>query len=102
VQVNAAGGDDLVLPGFKFPLDLLINGEGGNDTLYAGAGHDTLNGGSGNDSLIGDAGGDSLFGDSGNDTLFGPSGGNHLFGGSGTDTAANIPGDTFDSIENLT
>jgi Ca2+-binding RTX toxin-like protein len=47
--------------------DDVINGQGGNDTLYGLSGNDLLRGGLGNDMLIGGAGNDTLRGDRGAD-----------------------------------
>ena len=44
-----------------------INGEEGDDTLWAAEGNDTLNGGAGNDTLFGGAGNDTLTGGTGAD-----------------------------------
>lgn len=75
--------------------DVIYNGLGGNDTIFAGAANDTLNGGAdddhlegggGNDSLDGGAGNDELFGGAGNDTLNGGVGIDYLDGGAGNDT----------------
>jgi len=46
----------------------------GNDTLDGGAGDDTINGGAGDDSIIGGSGADSITGGSGNDTMTGGAG----------------------------
>src|SRR5207248_2787173 len=55
--------------------DTLLEGFGGNDSLFGGDGVDTLNGGAGNDILFGDFGNDILRGGAGNDTLQGQDGG---------------------------
>ncbi len=55
--------------------DTLIDGLGGNDSLFGGDGVDTLLGGAGNDILFGDFGNDILRGGAGNDTLQGQDGG---------------------------
>ena len=81
--------------------DDVINGLGGNDTLFgdlcnvkarlaaartAVGGNDTLRGGTGNDVLYGAGGADRLFGDDGADRLFGGAGNDTLSGGRGKDT----------------
>ncbi|WP_158087946.1 calcium-binding protein [Neisseria dumasiana] len=63
----------------------ILNGLGGNDTLYGDEGNDTLNGGNGNDTLNGNNGNDVLNGDEGNDSLNGNSGDDTLDGGIGND-----------------
>ncbi len=79
-----------------------IYGYTGDDTLYGGAGNDTLDGNSGNDTLIGGADNDTLIGRTGNDTyLFDPGFGQDLINetssGNGTDviefTAGILPAD---------
>lgn len=44
-------------------LAVILNGDGGDDTLIGGSGEDRLSGGAGKDALIGAGGGDSLDGD---------------------------------------
>lgn len=48
--------------------------EGGNDTIYGGAGDDSIIGGSGDDWLYGGLGHDTLSGGAGNDTIYGGAG----------------------------
>ncbi len=57
--------------------NIVILGEGGDDTLYGSSVADILHGGYGNDSLHGGAGADQLYGDQGDD---------YLDGGNGSDT----------------
>jgi Ca2+-binding RTX toxin-like protein len=52
----------------------ILNGNLGNDTVYAGSGGDTLRGGQGDDLLVGGSGSDWLSGDMGHDTLTGGAG----------------------------
>jgi len=69
--VNAGAGDDVVdltSPIFGLSsLDMTLNGEAGNDILWAAQGNDILNGGTGNDILNGSSGNDTLTGGSGAD-----------------------------------
>jgi Ca2+-binding RTX toxin-like protein len=69
--INAGGGDDLVdLTSEDYglaSLDMTLNGEAGNDILWAAQGDDTLDGGAGDDMLNGSAGDDILTGGSGSD-----------------------------------
>ncbi|MBT3702725.1 MAG: calcium-binding protein [Alphaproteobacteria bacterium] len=86
--INAGAGNDLVnltsdIYGYG---DVTINGEDGDDVIWAAAGSDILSGGDGNDMLYGGAGDDYLSGGAGDDILMGGTGSNTLDGGSGTDT----------------
>ena len=66
---DAMGGDgNDTFTGTNASTNLLLQGNGGNDTLLGGAGIDALNGGSGNDLLNGGAGADILVGGTGDDT----------------------------------
>ncbi|HEY2154740.1 MAG TPA: calcium-binding protein [Isosphaeraceae bacterium] len=84
--------------------NLVVNGNGGDDTIMAGNGlapliHITEDGGAGNDTLIGGDGNDTLIGEDGNDTLVGGRGGDTLIGGAGDDTFVWNPGDGSDTVE---
>ena len=72
----------------------IIQGFGGNDTLYGANYDDSIYGGndndkaygrSGNDFIMGEAGIDTLYGEAGNDTLYGGTGADKLYGGVGND-----------------
>ena len=65
---------------------LTINGNIGNDTIYATDLNDALNGGDGNDTLYGLGGFDTLNGGKGNDVLDGGAGVDDMSGGIGDDT----------------
>ena len=71
--IFAGAGDDLIdLTSENFSLasiDMTLNGEAGNDILWAAQGDDTLNGGTGDDVLNGSSGDDTLTGGSGSDTF---------------------------------
>ncbi|EIF50430.1 calcium-binding protein, partial [Sulfurovum sp. AR] len=86
VNVNALGGDDLVISG------------AGNDVIDGGDGNDTLDSKAGNDTLSGGAGTDALRSGSGNDTLEGGTGSDSLYGGAGDDTYIYNRGDGKDTI----
>jgi Ca2+-binding RTX toxin-like protein len=82
---------------------ILVNGQGGDDTItvapgitaaliaHGGSGNDTITGGAGDDQLFGDAGSDKLFGGLGNDTLLGGRDSDELHGQEGNDS---LYGDT--------
>jgi Ca2+-binding RTX toxin-like protein len=84
---GSVGGDV-----FRLPDDhdaphsrIVIEGEGGNDTLIGGAGTDYGSGGDGNDMLAGSAGNDHLEGNGGSDALNGGEGNDALQGGNDAD-----------------
>jgi hypothetical protein len=77
IEIDAAGGHDIVV------LDPRIRISA---TIFGGAGNDAITGGSGNDSIFGEEGNDLLFGLAGNDLLDGGDGDDILFGGLGLDT----------------
>lgn len=77
----------------------VVNGEGGDDTLYGQRGNDRLNGGSGDDRLYGGIGDDQLRGGIGNDRLSGGFGADSLLDGEAGDDF--VRGDaTIDHIQN--
>ncbi|WP_425613732.1 beta strand repeat-containing protein [Anatilimnocola sp. NA78] len=82
-------------------LQILVFGQGGNDTLTFNEANGALPngrlfGGSGNDVLTGGSGADQLFGQDGNDTLLGKGGFDMLFGGTDNDTLTG--GDADDQV----
>jgi Ca2+-binding RTX toxin-like protein len=82
-----AGNDAVDLTSFDFALGAVrIEGEEGDDLLWASAGDDTLLGGLGRDELYGAAGADYLAGGAGDDSLDGAYGADVLQGGEGNDT----------------
>jgi Ca2+-binding RTX toxin-like protein len=88
--------DDVIRP----PRGItVVNGEGGNDTIFGGRGNDRLNGGDGNDRLYGGIGDDQLRGGAGDDRLSGGFGADsELDGEAGNDF---VRGDaTIDHIQN--
>ncbi|WP_260417854.1 calcium-binding protein [Pseudomonas cichorii] len=72
VKGVASEGND-TLQGEESVADVL-NGLGGDDSLYGLSGNDTLNGGAGKDKLYGGAGADILDGGAGDDSLYGDAG----------------------------
>ena len=71
--INAGEGNDIIdltSPVFNMAgVGVTINGEEGDDSLWAAEGNDTLNGGAGNDTLFGGAGNDILTGGTGADVF---------------------------------
>ena len=63
-----------------------IQGNGGNDTIDAGAGDDTVDGGTGNDIIHGGNGADTIDGGTGNDFINAGAGNDSVDGGTGNDT----------------
>ena len=100
IKVLANGQDVLLTDDTGSPLadvsrvdDLMINGDGGDDTvnaspLPAGLTHLTIDGGAGNDMIIGSQGADTLLGGSGNDVVT---------GGRGNDVGTSAPATTCSS-----
>lgn len=64
----------------------IMSGSSGQDWVYGGSGSDIVNGGSGNDWVWGDAGRDTVYGGLGNDTVSGGAGNDTLYGNAGRDT----------------
>ena len=123
VEVNGGNGDenftisangsrvrvDRVSPA-PFTVDigttenLVVNGNGGNDTITAGNGLSpliqiTMDGGAGNDTLQGGDGNDVLIGGDGNDVIVGGRGNDVALMGAGDDTFVWNPGDGSDTVE---
>jgi Ca2+-binding RTX toxin-like protein len=77
----------------------VVNGEGGNDTLFGGRGNDRLNGGTGDDRLYGGIGDDQLRGGEDDDLLSGGFGADSVLDGQAGDDL--VRGDaTIDQIQN--
>ncbi|HJU05429.1 MAG TPA: calcium-binding protein, partial [Nitrospiraceae bacterium] len=87
-RIQTGDGHDIVdLTSTQYAYgDVTIDGENGNDVLWASGGNDRLLGGAGNDNLFGGAGADTLMGGDGADTLDGAAGEDTLMGGAGNDT----------------
>jgi Ca2+-binding RTX toxin-like protein len=90
--LNGNGGADTLSAdggrgtGSTYPLGLNIAGGIGNDVITGGAGRDSLSGGADNDTVTGGMGADYLFGGSEADTLHGGLGNDALYPQSGNDT----------------
>lgn len=69
--IYAGDGDDVIdltSPTFGMSdVGVILNGEGGNDTLWAAEGDDTVYGGEGDDTLLGGTGNNTLTGGNGSD-----------------------------------
>ncbi len=105
VIINGNGGNDSITIGSldkTIGFVLTVNGGDGNDTISAAGsalGNVRLGiyGQAGNDSLVGSAGNDTLDGGDGNDSLDGGTGDDSLSGGTGDDVI--IGGDGNDTID---
>ncbi len=69
-EINAGDGDDIIDMSAEDQVDMVINGDAGNDVIIASSGNDTLNGGDDNDSLYGAGGDDVLAGGAGDDVYY--------------------------------
>jgi Ca2+-binding RTX toxin-like protein len=83
---------------------LLVNGQGGDDTIDASALNAgliklTIDAGGGNDTIFGSRGADVLLGGDGNDLVTGRQGDDVAFLGAGDDTFVWNPGDGSDTVE---
>jgi Ca2+-binding RTX toxin-like protein len=107
VTVFGTEGDDHIF-GITFgqPLDYIIYGYGGSDSIIGNTGNDELYDGNGNDTILaqdgddhldGGAGIDYLSGDGGRDTLLGGADDDSLDGGNGDDSLSGEDGD--DTLE---
>jgi Ca2+-binding RTX toxin-like protein len=81
--VNGFGGNDTI---YGTGGNDVICGGDGDDVIYAGDGNDAIFGGPGDDVLFGEKENDALHGEAGNDTLYGGEGWSWLVGGEGNDT----------------
>lgn len=94
--LDGRGGDDSL---WGEQGDDVLSGGAGDDELFGGAGADRLDGGSGDDRLVGDessgvgGGADTLDGGAGNDRLQGGIGADLLIGGTGRDSLEGGEGD---------
>ena len=103
---DAMGGNgNDTFTGTNATVNLLLQGNSGNDTLLGGAGIDALNGSSGSDLLNGGAGADILVGGTGDDTYVVDDPGDQLTENlnEGTDTAQSSISYTLGAnVENIT
>lgn len=94
--VNGNGGNDTITgsDGLKDLIKLTINGGDGNDIIVGGDGNDVANGDAGNDDVKGAKGNDTMNGGAGDDVLtWSPGEGTDVFeGGDGNDTAVDNGG----------
>lgn len=84
-EVNAGGGDDVVVMARSVPIPVTLRGGPGDDRLVGGWDADKIVGGAGNDLLVGRGGADRIYGGPGRDKLLGASGNDLLRGGPGRD-----------------
>jgi hypothetical protein len=99
IMLNGNGGADTIT-GSSFADQ--INGGDGQDILNGLAGNDTVTGGQGDDYLYGGDGNDTLDGQAGNNRLDGGAGINILLGGSGNASPVLTSPDTASVPENST
>ena len=107
VVVNGGAGADIITgkDALLGSVNLLLNGEDGNDALTGTNGRDSLIGGAGRDRLRGQGGDDDLSGGLGDDTLDGGDGDDLLEGEAGNDSLTGGSGDDLlsggDDIDQL-
>ncbi|MGZ6705424.1 MAG: calcium-binding protein [Solirubrobacteraceae bacterium] len=85
VVAHLGEGDDFFAAGI-LESPVTVDGEGGNDTIFAGSGNDTVLGGAGDDQITGNGGSDTVDGGPGSDTVLGGGGDDHVIGGPGRDS----------------
>jgi len=99
--LNGGGGNDIFFGGRDAGdtgVNDVINGEGGADEIFAGAGNDSVDGGSGNDNIFSGAGDDTVDGGEGEDTLWGGGGDDIFTGGAGADIFIFASGQGDDTV----
>ncbi len=74
-----------------------LNGDAGDDFIWAGADADICDGGNDEDTIVGGGGADYLYGGSGNDTISGSDGDDFIFGETGIDAISG--GNDDDTID---
>ncbi len=93
VDVEAGGGDDIVVANSGVGSCLINGGDGndslvgsdGNDSISGNAGKDRIDGGGGDDRVAGNGGNDDITGGEGRDRVYGDAGNDAEVGGSGAD-----------------
>ncbi|MEZ0315653.1 MAG: beta strand repeat-containing protein [Methylophilaceae bacterium] len=85
-NIRLAGSADIGLIASMLTTGANIEGNEGDNAIFATSGADTISAGDGDDIVLGGSGDDLIDGGSGNDTLLGGSGNNTLTGGDGDDT----------------
>ena len=81
-SIQGNGGNDTIDAGAG---DDTVDGGTGNDTINAGVGDDTVDGGTGNDIINAGVGDDTVDGGTGNDIIHGGNGADTIDGGTGND-----------------
>lgn len=121
---SAAELEAIGIPAAVMPLDYIVEGTGGDDTIDVGytgdpegdqvdnsdaadgsqddvieayGGNDSVDAGLGNDSVDGGSGNDTIFGAAGDDTILGGTGADSIFGNEGNDSI--LGGDGADTID---
>jgi Ca2+-binding RTX toxin-like protein len=103
LHLYSGSGSDTINLYATSVIEVIVEGNGGNDTIKSGTTNDILYGGDGNDSFDGGDGTDAIFGEEGNDSINGGIGNDDrsidwwkgLYGGNGDDTIDGNSGDDY-------
>ncbi|WP_319419914.1 choice-of-anchor Q domain-containing protein [Pleurocapsa sp. FMAR1] len=101
IQQTDIGAYEVQSEPINSPINTIINGEAGNDTLKGSAGDDIISGDEGRDILNGEAGNDTLKGGQQFDRLNGGKGNDVLIGGGDIDVLTGDAGQDLFYLENI-
>ena len=101
IQQTDIGAYEVQSEPINSPINTIINGEAGNDTLKGSAGNDIINGDDGRDIINGEAGNDTLNGGQQFDRLNGGEGDDVLIGGGDIDVLTGDVGQDLFYLENI-
>ncbi len=85
LYIKAGNGNDTIYVSPNVTVNLMLDGNAGDDTIYGGGGRDYINGSTGNDRIYGRGGDDVIYGGDGDDFISGGSGDDYADGGNGND-----------------